>query len=218
MNYKAHPPDVLLSLSEAIRKKAAAAKETLKNGNAAGSFYPSSALVIKAITTQPQLLGEHEQPEEILNEGYDDWVYQAFLDLARKPQRFHTCTNNTALIECPRERLLRLGMEAEIESKPSKLFRYLMELTDNGRALPHVTERALSTAQKYLNIAIAFKQFAAGCDREGANFKDMKCEFRRTRDAARIHVSESTLERALRMHDLDWSAYAIDAQRKGMRK
>jgi hypothetical protein len=91
-----------------------------------------------------------------------------------------------------------------------------MELTDNGAKLLHVTERAKSTAQKYLNIAIAFKQFAATC--KEANFKDLKLKFRRDRDGLRIHVSESTLERALRAHDLDWSAYDIDAPKKGTRK
>ncbi|WP_374358152.1 hypothetical protein [Pseudoduganella danionis] len=176
--------------------------------------YPPSELVIKSITSQSKPIGEDEQPQAFSADDYDHWVSQALSDLAKK--RFHACPDNPALIECPRARLLRIGTEAEREGKPSELFRYLMELTNNGATLPHVSGRVRLTAQKYLNIAIAFKQFAAS--HQGTNFRDLKCKFRRDREGVGIYVSESTLERALRANDLDWSAYAIDAPRKGTRK
>ena len=180
--------------------------------------FPSSASIIKAITSQPQPLDQSEQPENVTTSDYDNWVLQALYDLIRTPQRFQSHPDNSTLIECPRARLLRIGQEAELEGKPSEIFRYLMELTGNGATLPHVTGRAMSAAQKYLDIAIAFKKFAANFDDKEGNFKALKYKFRMKREGAKIFVSESTLERALQAHDLNWSAYAIDAPRKGTRK
>lgn len=207
-----------MSDKDKIRSKTAVICEFIKhNQENARSFFPTSEHVIKAITSRPQPLKDGGQPEEITADDYDEWIYQAFLDLMRKPRKFHTHPDNPALIECPRLRLLRIGEEAEREGKPSKLFRYLMQITNNGTDLPRVTNWAMSTAQKYLNIAIAFKQFVETKHHEYKNFKDLKLEFRRDRENMRIHVSESTLERVLREHDLDWSAYAIGAPRKGKR-
>lgn len=179
--------------------------------------YPSSASVINEIISKPEWLPPEDLTGEIAAGNSDDDVYQAFLDLAGKPRRFHTCPDNSELIECPRKRLLRIGDDAERNGNPSELFRYLMELTENGAKLPFVTSRAMSMAQKYLNIAIAFKQFAETNQHKYTNFKDLKCRFRKDREDMHIHVSESTLERALEAHELNWSAYAIDAPRKGQR-
>jgi hypothetical protein len=202
-----------------IRHKVAEVTEMLRSRPSNSRLtFPSSTSIIKAITSQPQPLGKGELPEEVTASEYDDWVLQALFDLTRTPQRFQAHPDNPTLIECPRARLLRIGREAKLEGKPSDMFRYLMEVTDNGATLPHVTGRAMLAAQKYLDIAVAFKRFVADFDRKEANFKDLKCKFRREREDAKIYVSESTLERALKAHDLNWSAYAIDAPRKGTRK
>jgi hypothetical protein len=195
-------------------KLAALSREWIHNPS---KRYPTGTVVIKTITSKPIPAPSEELPEELTTDDYDEWVYQALLDLARKPQRFHSCPDNEALIECPRRRLFRLGEEAQHEGKSSELYRYLMEITENGAKLPSATSRAMLKAQKYLNIAIAFKQFVAENGHKNKNFKDLKCRFREKRDLLRLHVSESTLERALRTYDLDWSAYAIDAPRKGKR-
>lgn len=203
-----------LALSQAEQKSRMKVALTSRKA----SVPPDSAMVVSAIVgkliSEPQ---EVIEEENITSTDYDDWIYQAFCDLIGGNPRIQATPAKPDTVECPRKRLLRIGREAEHEGKPSELFRYLMELTDNGTALPQVTERAMSVAQKYLNIAIAFKQFAAAFDHKGENFKDLKREFRRTRDDVRIHVSESTLERALRAHDLNWGAYAIEAPRKGKR-
>jgi len=191
-------------------------KDDQKN---ARPFFPPSALVIKAIAYQPPAIEEVEQSEEISADDWNDWVYQAFLDLAKKPQRFHACPDNPAVIECPRKRLLRIGKEAEREGKPSELFLYLMELTDGGAKLPTATGRAILNAQKYLSIANAFRRFVTENSNDTKNYKELKLKFRaqRSQNEIGLHISESTLERALREHDLNWSAYAIDADRKARR-
>jgi hypothetical protein len=207
-----------MSDQDRIRGKAAAVIEILKNRHKnSGPIFPSSASIIKAITSQPYLGETDVHPEEISASDHDDSVYQAFINLMQNPQRFQTCAEDPTVIECPKVRLMRIGREAEDAGKPSELFRYLMELTDNGLTLRGATKRAMLTAQKYLNIVIEFRKFAETFDRNHTNFKDLKREFRINREQIKIYVSESTLERALRNHDLEWSAYAIDAPRKGLR-
>lgn len=202
-----------------IRSKTAAVMDMLRNRSKdSRPLFVSSASVIKAITSQPQPLEAGEQPEEITANDYDRAVYQALFDLVKKPQRFQAHPDNAALIECPRARLLRIGEEAELEGKPSEMFRYLMALTNDGVTLPHATKRAMSTAQKYLDVATAFKTFAANFDHKKSNFKKLKNMFRNFREDMKLHVSESTLERALKAHDLNWSAYDINTPRKGTRK
>jgi hypothetical protein len=145
-------------------------------------------------------------------------VLQALFDLTKKPPRFQAHPDNSALIECPRARLLRIGQEAELEGKPSELFRHLMERTANGAMLPHVTERAIKAAQGHLNIALKFKEFTGSNKAKYESFKELKRRFRITCQFTEETISESTLERALKAHDINWSAYAINTPRKGARK
>lgn len=180
-------------------------------------FYPQSQSIIKTIGSQPQPLGEDELPEAITSEDYDEWVWSALCNLFADEPRIQADPARPDTVECPRKRLLRIGEEAERDGTPSELFRYLMELTDNGAKLPSPTERKIRKAQQYLTIAIGFRQFVAENGSRIKNFKDLKCDFRKKLDGLRLHISESTLERALRAHDLNWSAYAIDAPRKGRR-
>jgi hypothetical protein len=201
-----------------IERKIAAVMEILQSDRKSSYACPSSASIIKAITSQPDRVYNDEPPEETTASDYDDFVYQALFDLTRVPQRFQPCADNPEVIECPKARLMRIGKESEEDGRPSELFRYLMTLTNNGATLRPATQRSMLTAQKYLNIAIAFKKFAATFDCDRTNFKDMKRGFRRVREEMKLYVSESTIDRALKAHDIEWSAYAIDAPRKGKRK
>lgn len=192
--------------------------EVLRNRQSHRSqFAPTSDQIFRAMNPEPQPLREGELPEEYTRADYDRWVEQALHDLLRKPQRFQRHPDNPALIECPRERLFRIGREAEAVGQPSELFRELMRLTDNGEKLPHVTKRALGAAQHYLDIALKFKEFVLRKKAEYPDYKALKWQFREFRTDQKIHVSDSTLERALRAHDLDWSAYAVANPRKGKR-
>lgn len=202
-----------------IRKKVAATLEIIRrNRTTLQPFYPQNLSVIKTISSQPHPLGDDELPEKITSEDYDEWVWSAFCNLLADKPRIQADPAIPDTVECPRKRLLRIGEDAERDGTPSELFRYLMELTDNGAKLPSTTERTMRKAQQYLTIAIAFRQFVTENGSRIKNFKDLKHNFRTKLDGLRLHISESTLERALRAHDLDWSAYAVEAPRKGRRK
>lgn len=208
----------MISQDHRLRTKLMAVTEILKKQRTQISqFVPTSAQIFRAINPQPQFLDVGELPEEYLSADYDSWVDQALHDLAFKPHRFHQHPDNPALIDCPRERLLRIGAEAEASGQSSELFNELMKLTDNGVNLPYVTKRAMGTAQHYLDIALKFKEFALAKKAEYPDYKALKWQFRKFRTDQKIFVSESTLERALRAHDLDWSAYAVANPRKGKR-
>lgn len=207
-----------MSDKESIKSKLSTIANLLSREKSVEPFFPSSALVIKSITPQQVSLEPDEQAEEYTAEDYDAWVYQAFLDLVQKPQRFHAHPDAPALIECPRERLFRIGREAKADGSPSEMYQYLMKLTNNGAKLPHVTKRTMEAAQRYLDIAVKFREFTKNNKKKYTNFKELKYQFRLACQFAEIDLSESTLERALRAHDLNWSAYAIEAPRKRTRK
>ena len=201
-----------------IRSKAAVVTELLKNQRSNRSqFAPTSGQIIRAINPEPISLINRELPEVYTSEDYDRWVMRALEDLFHKPQRFHRHPDNPVVVECPRERVLRIGREAEASGQPSALFRELMKLTDNGAKLPHVTKRALDAAQNYLDIALKFREFVASKSkyREYKNdYPALKAHFRRSHFT---HLGESTIDRALSAYDLGWSAYAVANPRKGKR-
>lgn len=208
-----------MSDQDRLRRRALAVAELCRNRQKTSlAFFPSSALVFKAITGQPQPVSSSEPPEEFTSEHYDEWIYQAFTDLVELPQRFKVHPDDRAVIECPRARLLRIGNEAELAGTPSELFRYLMEVTNNGSTLPQVTDRSMQAAQKRLDVAIAFRKFVQTKQTAHKNFKELKHQFRLTCQLTGMDVSESTIERALKAHDINWSAYAIDAPRKRKRR
>ena len=208
----------MISQDHRLRTKLMAVTEILKKQRTQISkFVPTSAQIFRAINPQPQFLDVGELPEEYMSADYDRWVDQALHDLAFKPHRFHQHPDNPALIDCPRERLLRIGAEAEAAGQPSELFSELMRLTDNGVNLPYVTKHAMDTAQRYLDIALTFKEFALANKARYPDYKVLKWQFRKFGIGQKKFVSESTLERALRAHGLNWSAYAVASPRKGKR-
>ncbi|WP_211454449.1 hypothetical protein [Collimonas antrihumi] len=177
--------------------------------------YPTSAMLISMITRKPVQL-PHEAQEEAAattTDDHDDFVYQAFLDLISKPPCFNTLPDNPAIIECPRERLMRLGEESIQEGKPSLLYLFLLEQTRGGTKLPHITNRALHTAQKRLDIKNAFVDFLATHPQLG-NFKEAKKRFRMKLEETPKPPSQAAVDDALKEHHLNWSSYSIDASRK----
>jgi hypothetical protein len=207
-----------VSDKESMKSKLSTVANLLSREKSAKPLFPSSALVIKSITPQQVSLEPDEQAEEYTAEDYDNWVLQAFLDLIQTPQRFHAHPDTPELLECPRERLFRIGREANADGSPSEMYQYLMELTNNGTKLPHVTKRAMGAAQRYLDIAVKFRDFTKNNKNKYTNFKELKYQFRLACQFSEMDLSASTLERALKAHDLNWSAYAIEAPRKGTRK
>jgi hypothetical protein len=140
--------------------------------------HPTSAMVVEMITKQPKAVNEDDNgADERTSEDFDSAIYQAWLDLTSKPPRFHALPDDPCTIEDPTERLLRLGRESVIGKTPSELFQFLLSETKNGPGLPRVTARAKVTAQKRLDIALAFKDFLRGLP-DRANFKDAKGKFR----------------------------------------
>jgi hypothetical protein len=218
----------------------------------------TSAMIFKAISRQPvqQSLDEtlydietreyHNQNDDNENE-----VYQAFIDLVEKPQRFYSLPDNPSIIECPRARLLRIGEAAKADeaasnaeqveqveqvddakaakctraieegkkakaaeaakknNKSSELYALLMELTQDGVKLPHVSARALSTAQKRLTIANAFVAFMAKLPPLTTNFMEAKRHFRKSLELAGSTATQTAVDDALAAHNLEWSSYDI---------
>lgn len=174
---------------------------------------PTSAMVIKSITSKSVLLPEEEAHREMKaradSDNNDEAVYQAYFDLAKKSQRFHALPDNPAIIECPTQRLMRIGDEAIKDGHPSALFSFLLEQIRGGRTLPHVTSRALNTAQKRLTIANAFVAFMTEFPPLTSNFMEAKRKFRLSLAFADRAPSQATVDDALAAHDLGWSSYDI---------
>jgi len=181
--------------------------------------HPTSSQLIGMITRESVGVTPEEaqyDQNSMTEADYDEAVYSAFLDLTRKPQRFHKTPNDPATVEHPEARLRRIGQESIEAGKPSPLYLCLLEQLDQGAALPHVTARSLQTAQKRLTLANGFVTFLA---KQGpsVNFKGAKARFRINEQLNDNAPSQAAVDDALAALGLDWSAYSVDALRKNRR-
>ncbi|MDR3480564.1 MAG: hypothetical protein P4L91_07590 [Burkholderiaceae bacterium] len=176
---------------------------------------PSNETLIRRMTSQGIQVTPKEAEEDrnsMTAEDYDDWVEQCIHDLVKG--RIHAGPDGRT-VEHPRDRIWRAGEESIREKKPSELFIYLKALIEQGEQLPTVTQRAIKTAQRRLDIANDYKKYLTG---NQTNLQQAKKEFKIKYQRLETPISSDTIDDALEMHNLNYSAYSADSPRKGRRK
>jgi DNA-binding transcriptional regulator YhcF (GntR family) len=182
------------------------------------TFTPTNELIIKAITTQPvQITKEEFDCDTVTSEDYDDWIYQALIDIQNKRIR---AGGDLKIVEHPHDRLHRIGKESVEVGKSSSFYELIKKQLADGFKLPSISERAMKTAQRRLTIANSYVEFISGFTNTPARFslRKAKKEFKRLRQEQLEPDFPDVIDDALKEHGLDWSAYSPNSPRKFQRK
>lgn len=202
-----------MSDQEQIRNMRAAVLGIIKsNQNNPHPFFPSSAIVIKAITSQPYWI---EEPEDSTVEDWDAEVHQAACDLLCKPQRFYPHPNDPKKLERPEDRLRRIGNR---DGKKSPFYQELLAATADGRDLPHTTDRTFEAMQRRFDIVNAYRDYLTKRPDLTNYMKAKNKAYKHIQTTMLQQPSAAAIDDALRDFDMNWPAYIIAAPRKGRRK
>lgn len=195
--------------------------------------------VIKAIISPPVQITEDEyspSDDEFSSQEYDELVVRAFRDI--ESWRIQTGEDPTK-VEHPHDRLRRIGEESIAAGKRSRIYLIIKARLKRGRLtlpLPKHPQNSMRVAQRRLDIAIEYKKYLTGYVENPPYKRSKVSEFSlRDSDPKRTPViklstakaefsrlnewrwSKKTIDRALKEHNINWSAYSTASPRKGKR-